>query len=172
MARAAGAEVINYADVDDLVEELKWITGGRGPDACIDAVGLEAHGNGIAAAYDYAKQRMKLSFDRPTVLRHAMQACRKGGVVSIPGVYGGILDKIPFGAAFNKGLIFKMGQTHMHKYTERLLKHVQQGDIDPSFVITHRLSLDEAPDAYKMFRDKQDECIKVVLDPWQEAKAA
>src|SRR3954449_13457232 len=172
MARAAGAEILDYEEVDDLVEELKWMTAGRGPDSCMDAVGLEAHGHGIPAAYDYAKQRMKLSFDRPTVLRQAIQACRKGGVVSIPGVYGGFLDKIPFGAAFGKGLIFKMGQTHMHNYTEKLLKHVQQGDIDPSFVITHRLSLDEAPEAYRTFRDKQEECIKVVLDPWAEPIAA
>ncbi len=169
MARAAGAEIINYEEVDDLVEELKWMTGGRGPDACIDAVGLEAHGVGVSAAYDYSKQRMKMSFDRPIVLRQVMQACRKGGVVSIPGVYGGFLDKIPFGAAFGKGLIFKMGQTHMHKYMQPLLQRVQNGEIDPSFVISHRLSLDEAPQAYKTFRDKQDQCIKVVLDPWREA---
>lgn len=172
LARAAGADVINYEEVDDLIEELKWVTGGRGPDACIDAVGLEAHGVGVAAAYDYSKQRMKMSFDRPIVLRQVMQACRKGGVVSIPGVYGGFLDKIPFGAAFGKGLIFKMGQTHMHKYMQPLLQRVQNGEIDPSFVITHRLALDEAPDAYKTFRDKQDQCIKVVLDPWREPAAA
>jgi len=172
MARAGGAEIINYDEVEDLLAELKWMTGGRGPDACIDAVGLEAHGTGVAAAYDYAKQRMKLSFDRPTVLRQVIQACKKGGVVSIPGVYGGVLDKIPFGAAFGKGLTFRMGQTQMQKYTERLLKHVQQGDIDPSFVITHRFSLDEAPEAYRMFRDKRDQCVKVVLDPWATPKAA
>jgi len=169
MARAAGAEIINYQEVDNLLDELKWVTGGRGPDACIDAVGMEAHGVGIAAAYDYSKQRMKVAFDRPIVLRQMMQACRKGGVISIPGVYGGFLDKIPFGAAFGKGLIFKMGQTHMHKYMQPLLQRVQNGEIDPSFVITHRLTLDEAPDAYKTFRDKQDECIKVVLDPLREA---
>ena len=172
MARAGGAEIINYEEVDDLVQELKWMTAGRGPDACMDAVGLEAHGTGVAAAYDYAKQRLKLSLDRPTVLRQVIQACKKGGVVSIPGVYGGVLDKIPFGAAFGKGLTFKMGQTQMQSYTERLLKHVQRGEIDPSFVITHRFSLAEAPEAYRMFRDKKDECIKVVLDPWQEPKAA
>jgi len=169
MARAGGAEIINYEEVDNLLDELKWMTGGRGPDACIDAVGMEAHGVGIAAAYDYSKQRMKVAFDRPIVLRQMMQACRKGGVVSIPGVYGGFLDKIPFGAAFGKGLIFKMGQTHMHKYMQPLLQRVQNGEIDPSFVITHRLTLDEAPDAYKTFRDKQEQCIKVVLDPWREA---
>ena len=172
MARAAGADIISYEEVDDLVEELKWMTSGRGPDACIDAVGMEAHGTGLVSAYDYGKQRMKLSFDRPLALRQMMQACAKGGVVSIPGVYGGFLDKIPFGASFGKGLIFKMGQTHMMRYTEPLLKRIQNGEIDPSFVITHRLSLDEAPGAYKTFRDKQDECIKVVLDPWREAQAA
>jgi threonine dehydrogenase-like Zn-dependent dehydrogenase len=172
LARAGGADIINYEEVDDLVEELKWITGGRGPDACIDAVGMEAHGSGAIAAYDYSKQRLKLSFDRPTVLRQAIQACRKGGVVSVAGVYGGMLDKLPFGASFGKGLIFKMGQTHMHRYMEPLLKRIQTGDIDPSFVITHRLALDEAPDAYQTFRDKQDQCIKVVLDPWRDAQAA
>jgi len=172
MARAGRADIVNYEEVDDLVEELKWMTSGRGPDACIDAVGMEAHGTGFIAAYDYGKQRMKVSFDRPMVLRQAIQACAKGGVLSIPGVYGGFLDKLPFGAAFGKGLIFKMGQTHMMRYTEPLLKRIQNGEIDPSFVITHRLSLDEAPGAYKTFRDKQDECIKVVLDPWREAQAA
>jgi threonine dehydrogenase-like Zn-dependent dehydrogenase len=172
MARAGGADIINYEEVDDLVEELKWVTSGRGPDACIDAVGMEAHGTGLIAAYDYGKQRMKVSFDRPLALRQMMQACAKGGVLSIPGVYGGFLDKLPFGASFGKGLIFKMGQTHMMRYTEPLLRRIQNGEIDPSFVITHRLSLDEAPGAYKTFRDKQDECIKVVLDPWQEAAAA
>jgi threonine dehydrogenase-like Zn-dependent dehydrogenase len=169
MAREGGADALNYEEVDDLTEELKWMTGGRGPDACIDAVGLEGHGSGVIAAYDYSKQRMKLAFDRPMVLRQVIQACRKGGIVSVPGVYGGMLDKIPFGASFNKGLIFKMGQTHMMRYTEPLMKRVQNGEIDPAFVITHRLALDEAPDAYKTFRDKQDECIKVVLDPWKEA---
>ena len=172
MARAGRADIVNYEEVDDLVEELKWMTSGRGPDACIDAVGMEAHGTGFIAAYDYGKQRMKVSFDRPMVLRQAIQACAKGGVLSIPGVYGGFLDKLPFGAAFGKGLIFKMGQTHMHRYTPPLLKRIQAGEIDPSFVITHRLSLDEAPDAYRTFRDKKEECIKVVLDPWREAEAA
>jgi threonine dehydrogenase-like Zn-dependent dehydrogenase len=172
LARAGGADIVNYEEVNDLVEELKWMTAGRGPDACIDAVGMEAHGTGLAAAYDYSKQRLKVSFDRPLVLRQMMQACAKGGVVSIPGVYGGFLDKLPLGAAFGKGLILKMGQTHMMRYTAPLLKRIQAGEIDPSFVITHRWSLDQAPEAYKIFRDKQEECIKVVLDPWEEAKAA
>ncbi len=172
LARAAKADIINYDEVDDVIEELKWMTGGRGPDACIDAVGMEAHGHGIPAIYDSTKQAMKISFDRPLVLRQAIQACRKGGTVSIPGVYGGFLDKIPFGAAMNKGLIMRMGQTHMMRYMQPLLERVQRGEIDPSFVITHRLSLDEAPHAYKMFRDKEQACIKVVLDPWKETAAA
>ena len=172
LARAAKADVINYDEVDDVIEELKWMTAGRGPDACIDAVGMEAHGHGIPAIYDSTKQALKISFDRPLVLRQAIQACRKGGTVSVPGVYGGFLDKIPFGAAMNKGLIMRMGQTHMMRYMQPLLERIQKGDIDPSFVITHRLSLDEAPHAYKMFRDKEQACIKVVLDPWKEAVAA
>jgi threonine dehydrogenase-like Zn-dependent dehydrogenase len=172
MAKEAGADVINYGEVDDIVEELKWRTGGRGPDACIDVVGMEAHGHGFMPVVDRAKQAMKLSFDRPNVLRQAIQACRKGGVVSVPGVYGGFLDKIPFGASFGKGLTLKMGQTHVHRYLQPLLNRIQNGEIDPSFVITHRLSLDEAPQAYKTFRDKQQNCIKVVLDPWDEVKAA
>ena len=172
LARAAKADIINYDEVDDVIEELKWMTGGRGPDACIDAVGMEAHGHGIPAMYDSTKQALKISFDRPLVLRQAIQACRKGGTVSIPGVYGGFLDKIPFGAAMNKGLIMRMGQTHMMRYMQPLLERVQRGEIDPSFVITHRLSLDEAPHAYKMFRDKEQACIKVVLDPWKDAVAA
>jgi len=172
LARAAKADIINYDEVDDVIDELKWMTGGRGPDACIDAVGMEAHGHGIPAMYDSTKQALKISFDRPLVLRQAIQACRKGGVVSIPGVYGGFVDKIPFGAAMNKGLTMRMGQTHMMRYMQPLLDRVQKGDIDPSFVITHRLSLEEAPLGYKMFRDKEQACIKVVLDPWKEPLAA
>jgi threonine dehydrogenase-like Zn-dependent dehydrogenase len=174
LARQAKAEVIRDDSTDDVVEVLKQMTGGRGPDACIDCVGLEAHGHDFISFYDTAKQRMKLSFDRPKALRQAIQACGKGGTVSIPGVYGGFLDKIPFGAAFSKALTFKMGQTHMHRYMQPLLDRVQKGEIDPSFVITHRLPLDEAPNAYKIFRDKKDQCIKVVLDPWRdgELKAA
>jgi threonine dehydrogenase-like Zn-dependent dehydrogenase len=172
LARKAKADVLNYNEVDDVVEELRWMTGGRGPDACIDAVGMESHGHSATAFYDRAKQATMLSSDRPLVLRQAIQACRKGGIVSIPGVYGGLLDKIPFGAAMNKGLTFRMGQTHMMKYMQPLLDRVQKGEIDPSFVITHRLGLDEAPRAYQTFRDKEQQCVKVVLDPWKEAKAA
>jgi len=147
---------------------LKTMTGGRGPDACIDAVGLEAHGATLDAYLDEVKMSTFLATDRPNALRQAIHACRKGGIVSIPGVYGGFLDKIPFGAAFQKGLTFKMGQTHMMRYMRPLLERIQDGELDPSSVITHRVSLDEAPNAYKIFRDKQDGCIKVVLKPHEE----
>jgi threonine dehydrogenase-like Zn-dependent dehydrogenase len=161
---AGGAEVINYVGTD-VVEELKQRTGGRGPDACIDAVGMEAHGTGPMWVYDRVKQATRMESDRPLVLREAIQACGKGGTVSLAGVYGGLVDKIPFGAAFNKGLTFKMGQTHVHRYLQPLLDRIMAGDIDPSFVITHRLSLDEAPHGYKIFKEKEDNCIKVVLKP-------
>jgi threonine dehydrogenase-like Zn-dependent dehydrogenase len=165
MAQEQGrAEVINYEGTD-VVEALKQMTGGRGPDACIDAVGLEAHGTSPDAVYDMTRQKARMTTDRPHVLRQAIQACRKGGTVSIPGVYGGLLDKMPFGAAFAKGLTFKMGQTHVHRYLQPLLERVQKGEIDPSFVITHRLKLDEAPYAYDIFKHKEDGCIKVILKP-------
>jgi threonine dehydrogenase-like Zn-dependent dehydrogenase len=165
MAQEQGhAEVFNYEDAD-MVEVLKEMTGGRGPDACIDAVGMEAHGTSIGAVNDTVKQKVRLGTDRPHVLRQAIQACGKGGTVSIPGVYGGFLDKVPFGAAFAKGLTFKMGQTHVHRYLRPLLERIERGEIDPSFVITHRLSLDEAPGGYDIFKHKEDECIKVVLKP-------
>jgi threonine dehydrogenase-like Zn-dependent dehydrogenase len=159
-----GAEVVNFDEVE-VQEVLKDLTGGRGPDACIDAVGLEAHGASVDALVDRVKAATMLATDRPHVLREAIQACRKGGVVSIPGVYGGLLDKVPFGAAFNKGLTFKMGQTHMHRYMGKLLERVERGEIDPSFVITHRLPLDEAARGYDIFKKKEDNCIKVVLKP-------
>lgn len=165
MAREQGcAHVLNYEEVD-VLEMLKELTGGRGPDACIDAVGLEAHGTGIDAWYDWAKQAVRLETDRPTALRQAIQACRKGGIISIPGVYGGLLDKFPLGAAFSKGLTFKMGQTHVHRYMRPLLERIMNGEIDPTFVITHHLPLDQAPQGYKIFRDKRAQCIKVVLKP-------
>ncbi len=160
----AGAEVINYEHAG-VIETLTQMTGGRGPDACIDAVGLEAHGNTVDAVVDRAKQAIRLSTDRPHVLREVIQACRKGGVVSIPGVYGGFLDKIPFGAAFAKGLTFRMGQTHVQRYMRPLLEKIERGELDASFVVTHRLPLDEAPRGFQIFRDKQDQCIKVVLKP-------
>jgi threonine dehydrogenase-like Zn-dependent dehydrogenase len=163
--RESGAETINYDDVEDVSEELKLRTGGLGPDACIDAVGMEAHGTTFDAVYDRAKQALRLEMDRAHALRQAIYACRKGGVVSIPGVYGGFIDKVPFGAAFAKGLTMKMGQTHVQRYMKPLLERIERGEIDPSFVITHRLSLDEAPEAYATFQRKQEECIKVVLKP-------
>jgi threonine dehydrogenase-like Zn-dependent dehydrogenase len=156
---------LDYTQVDNVVDALKELTGGRGPDACIDAVGMEAHGTSVDALYDKTKQLARLTSDRPHVLREAIQACRKGGVVSIPGVYGGFLDKMPFGAAFAKGLRFAMGQTHMHRYLRPLLERVERGDIDPSFIITHRLPLEEAARGYSLFKNKQEDCIKVVLKP-------
>jgi len=164
LAVKGGAEVIDFDD-QSVFDKLKAMTGGRGPDACIDAVGLEAHGATLDAYIDTAKTAAYLATDRPSALRQAIHSCRKGGIVSIPGVYGGFLDKIPFGAAFQKGLTFKMGQTHMMRYMQPLLELIERGMIDPSFVITHRLPLDQAPAAYKTFRDKEDGCIKVVLKP-------
>ena len=165
MAQAqSGAEMIDF-ETEDVFERLKAMTGGMGPDACIDAVGLEAHGATLDSYYDKVKAAAFLATDRPNALRQAIRACRKGGIVSIPGVYGGFLDKIPFGAAFAKGLTLKMGQTHVMNYMKPLLDLVQEGAIDPSFVITHRLPLDKAAQAYKTFRDRKDECIKVVLKP-------
>jgi threonine dehydrogenase-like Zn-dependent dehydrogenase len=164
MARLGKAETLNFADAN-VVDALKAMTGGRGPDACIDAVGMEAHGTAIDSVYDRVKQAAMLETDRPHALRQAIQACRKGGTVSVPGVYGGIIDKFPIGAAFSKGLTFKMGQTHVPKYMKPLLERIQNGEIDPSFLITHRLGIDQAPAAYKTFRNHKDNCIKVVLNP-------
>jgi threonine dehydrogenase-like Zn-dependent dehydrogenase len=158
------ADVLNY-EGGGVVDRLKEMTGGRGPDSCIDAVGMESHGTTVDARYDQVKQALKLETDRPHVLREAIQACRKGGTISIPGVYGGFLDKVPMGAAFAKALTFRMGQTHTHRYMRPLLDRILAGQIDPSFVISHRLPLSEAPGAYRMFRDKQDHCTKVVLKP-------
>jgi threonine dehydrogenase-like Zn-dependent dehydrogenase len=162
--RRGNVETINFAE-EDVIDKLKQLTAGRGPDSCIEAVGLEAHGATLDAYYDRVKAAAFMATDRPTALRQAIHACRKGGTVSIPGVYGGFLDKMPFGAAFGKGLTFKMGQTHVMKYLKPLLARIERGDIDPSFVITHRLPIDQAADAYKLFRDNKDECIKVVLKP-------
>ena len=161
---ACNAEVINYEEVDP-GEALKEMTGGRGPDACIDAVGMEAHGTGLMGLYDQAKQAVRMETDRPTALRQVLVACRKGGKVSIPGVYGGFIDKVPMGATFNKGLTLKMGQTHVHRYLKTLLEHVEQGKIDPTFLITHKLPLEQAPHGYEIFKHKKDNCIKVVLKP-------
>jgi threonine dehydrogenase-like Zn-dependent dehydrogenase len=160
----AGATPLNSQEVD-VLEALHEMTAGRGPDACIDAVGLEAHGTTLGALYDRAKASLFLATDRPTVLRQAILACRKGGVVSVPGVYGGLLDKVPFGAAFAKGLTLKMGQTHTHRYMRPLLDRIDRGDIDPSFVITHRFNLSDASTAYETFLREKDNCVKCVLKP-------
>jgi threonine dehydrogenase-like Zn-dependent dehydrogenase len=168
MAREGGAETLNYEEVGGIMaitEVLREMTGGRGPDACIEAVGMEAHGVGLEGVYDRVKQATRMETDRGVALRQAIQACRKGGTVSVPGVYGGFMDKFPTGAMMNKGLTIRTGQTHMVKYMRPLLERVQAGDIDPSFVITHRLPLDQAPHGYDIFKNKQDECIKVVLKP-------
>jgi threonine dehydrogenase-like Zn-dependent dehydrogenase len=165
------AETINF-EQDKVYDRLMEMTKGRGPDRCIDAVGTESHATAsIDAVYDKVKSAVMLETDRPHVLREAIMCCRKGGTISVPGVYIGVLDKIPFGAAMNKGLTFKMGQTHMQRYMEPLLKKIEDGTIDPSFVITHKVSLDDAPRMYKTFRDKEDGCIKVVLKPGLTAAA-
>jgi threonine dehydrogenase-like Zn-dependent dehydrogenase len=158
------AETLNYEHVD-VADALKQMTGGRGPDACIDAVGLEAHGMGVAGLYDKVKAALMMETDRPTALREVLLACRNGGTVSIPGVYGGFLDKIPFGSIMNRSLTIRTGQTHVQRYMQPLLERIQRGEIDPSVVITHRMKLDDAPEAYRMFRNKDDGCIKVVLKP-------
>ena len=160
----AGAEVLNYEEID-VGEALKEMTGGRGPDACIDAVGLEAHGTDFLAAFDRVKQAVRLEPDRPTALRQILVACGKGGNVSVAGAYGGFIDNIPMGASMNKGLTWKTGQTHVHRYLQPLLERIQNGEIDPTFIITHRLPLEQAPHAYEIFKHKKDNCIKVVLKP-------
>jgi len=165
MARDAGAITIDIHD-EFVYERLQDLTGGIGPDVCIDAVGMEAHGATMAlSAYDKIKTNLFMETERPYVVRQAINCCRKGGTVSIPGVYGGVSDKIPMGALMNKGLTIKTGQTHVHKYVPELLDHIRNGHIDPSFVVTHRIPLTEAPRGYEIFRKKQDGCIKVVLDP-------
>jgi threonine dehydrogenase-like Zn-dependent dehydrogenase len=164
MAAAAGADVIDFS-AEHVTQRLTEMTGGRGPDACIDCVGLEAYGRSPDALYDRARTTLMLATDRPTALRQAVKACRKGGVVSIAGVYGGFVDKLPLGAAFAKGLTFKMGQTHVQRYLRPLLKLIEDGAIDPTFVITHRVPLEFAPEAFDMFKHKGDGCVKIVLTP-------
>jgi threonine dehydrogenase-like Zn-dependent dehydrogenase len=164
MARAGGAETVDDG-AENLQELLRDMTDGRGPDHCIDSVGMEAHGATLDALYDRVKTAVMLETDRSHALRSAIQACAKGGTVSIPGVYGGFLDKFPLGAAFAKGLTLKMGQTNVHRYLPRLLDYILKGDIDPSFVITHRVALLDASEAYKTFQEKKDHCIKVVMKP-------
>jgi threonine dehydrogenase-like Zn-dependent dehydrogenase len=167
MARAnTGAEVLNYEDVD-VNQALKELTGGRGPDACIDAVGLEAHhGTGPIHAYDRVKQAVRLETERPHALRQAITCCRNGGVVSVIGVYGGFVDKFPMGSVMNRSLTIRSGQCHVQKYMKPLLEHIEAGRIDPTFIITHRLGLDDAPNGYDTFKHKEDDCVKVVLTPF------
>ena len=164
MAEAGKAITIDMHD-EDVYDRLLDLTGGRGPDACIDAVGMEAHGLSMDAFLDKAKGMMMLATDRLHALRQAINCCRKGGTVSVPGVYGGVADKFPIAAFMQKGLTMKTGQTHVHKYVPKLIDHIQNGDIDPSFVITHQLPLAEAPHGYDIFNKKQDGCIKIVLKP-------
>jgi threonine dehydrogenase-like Zn-dependent dehydrogenase len=160
-----GVETLNYEDVDSVPEALKELTGGRGPDACIDAVGLEAHHHGPAYAYDRVKQAMRQETERPFAVREAIMSCRNGGTVSIMGVYGGLMDKFPIGAVMNRGLTIRAGQCHVHKYMRPLLQRIQDGEIDPSYIVTHRLKLEDAPKGYELFKKKQDGCLKVVLTP-------
>jgi len=164
MAETGGAVTINYEE-ENVSASLLELTGGRGPDACIDAVGMEAHAPGIFGAYDRAKQAMMLETDRPHALREAIMACRNAGTISVVGVYGGFIDKFPFGSIMNRSLTVKAGQAHVQHYMPSLLERIQNGEIDPSFVITHHMALDEAPIAYDLFHKKQEECIKVVLHP-------
>ena len=165
MAQAGGATTIDF-DEESVVERLNELTGGKGPEKCIDAVGMEAHATAtLDSIYDRAKQAVMLETDRPHVLREMMYVCRPAGVLSVPGVYGGLLDKVPFGMVMNKGLTIRTGQTHVNRWTDDLLRRIEEGQIDPSFVVTHRVGLEDGPDMYETFRDKHDGCIKVVLQP-------
>jgi threonine dehydrogenase-like Zn-dependent dehydrogenase len=159
-----GSETINYAEVDSVIDTLKEMTGGRGPDACIDAVGMEAHGTGPAYLYDRVKQAMYMESDRGQALREAITACRKGGVLSILGVYG-VMDKFPIGTIMNKGLTVRSAQQHGQKYLPRLLEHARKGELDPSFLVTHRFSLEDSPRGYEMFKHKEDGCVRSVFVP-------
>jgi threonine dehydrogenase-like Zn-dependent dehydrogenase len=165
MAKEGGAITINF-DEESVLDRLKELTNGKGPEKCIDAVGMESHATrSFDAMYDRVKQAVMLESDRPHVLREMIYVCRPAGILSVPGVYGGLIDKIPFGASMNKGLTWKMGQTHVNRWTDDLLHRIQEGQIDPSFVITHTVPLEDGPGMYKTFRDKEDGCIKVVLKP-------
>lgn len=164
LAESNGAETIDASETD-VVEQLKLMTGGRGPDSVIDAVGMEAHGFGAFGLYDMVKQRLLLENDRAFVLRQAILACRKGGTLSIAGVYSEFADKVPMGALMNKGLTVRTGQTHVQKYQSMLLERIQRGELDPTVIITHELPLEDAPHGYDIFKHKKDGCIKVVLKP-------
>jgi threonine dehydrogenase-like Zn-dependent dehydrogenase len=167
LARSLGAITVDFAEDDvKVLTALKDLTGGIGPDSCIDAVGLEGHSSELQGIYDKIKTAVMLETDRPVVLRQAIQAVRKGGTLSIPGVYGGLLDKVPFGAAFGKGITMKMGQTNMLNYMQPLLERIEKNQIDPSYIISHRITLDQAPEMYKIWRDKKENVTKIVIDPW------
>jgi threonine dehydrogenase-like Zn-dependent dehydrogenase len=164
MARErAGAVTINYEEVDDVPDVLKDLTAGRGPDHCIDAVGVEGHTHGVQYVHDRAKQFLRMQTDRPIALREAILSCRSGGTVSVIGVYTGLIDKFPMNAVMNRSLTIKAGQCHVHRYMKPLLERIQRGELDPTFVITHRMPLSEAPQGYKIFNDKLDNCEKIVL---------
>lgn len=165
MARAAGAITINFEE-ESVIERLNELTAGKGPEKCIDAVGMEAHATAtLDSMYDRVKQAVMLETDRPHVLREMIYACRPAGTLSVPGVYAGLIDKLPFGMLMNKGLTLRTGQTHVNRWTDDLLRRIQEGQIDPSFVITHSEPLASGPEMYKTFAHKKDGCIKVVLKP-------
>jgi threonine dehydrogenase-like Zn-dependent dehydrogenase len=171
MAREhSGAETINYEETN-VLDALREMTAGRGPDACIDAVGMEAHGHGPMYIYDRAKQAARIETDRPIALREAIMACRNGGTVSVVGVYGGFIDTFPMGSVMNRSLTIKTGQTHVQRYMQPLLERIQNGEIDPTFIITHTLPLEQAPHGYDIFKNKLDGCEKVVLKPGMAAAA-
>jgi threonine dehydrogenase-like Zn-dependent dehydrogenase len=172
MAREqCGAETVDYEETD-VYEALREMTGGRGPDAIIDAVGMEGHSPGPQMAYDRLKQMLSAETDRPIAFRQALMTVRNGGTVSVAGVYGGLLDKVPFGCVVNRSLTIRSGQTHVQRYLRPLLERIEKGEIDPSFIVTHRLPLEEAPRGYDMFLNKEDGCVKVVLKPGRNGNGA
>jgi threonine dehydrogenase-like Zn-dependent dehydrogenase len=162
--RAGASDTLDFTNVD-VVEALKELTGGRGPDACVDAVWMEAHAPGVQGAYDRVKQAVRMESDRPYVLREAIQACRKGGTIAMLGVYGGFVDKFPIGALMNKGLQLRTGQVHAQRYIRRLLEHIERGELDPSYYATHAMDLADAQEAYQTFKQKRDDCVRVVFQP-------
>ena len=162
LEKAGATDILNYEEVS-VREALLELTGGRGPDACIDAVGMEAHGHGVPYMYDKAKQMARIDFDRPVALREAIMNCKNGGIVSVIGVYGGFIDKFPMGSFMNRSLTMRTGQCHVHRYMEPLLERIMNGDIDPTFIITHRMDLEDAPKGFDTFVHKEDSCMKVVL---------
>ena len=164
MAQRSRAETIDFSK-GNVLEALNEKTGGKGPDKCIDAVGMEAHAHGVAGLYDYVSQATKMETGRPVALREAVMACKPGGVVSVPGVFGGLINAFPMGAVVNKSLTLRSGQTHVNRYADDLLRRIEEGEIDPTFIITHRAKLSAGPALYRTFRDKHEGCVKVVLQP-------